>query len=60
MQNTQLNLIGFFRAWVASPITSIYWWQGVIETAQEWVRLVKTHEDLYNKVEQAIQAMHSL
>ena len=43
---------------VIGPITSTYWWQGILETAEEWLCLMKTHEDLYGQVEQAIRAVH--
>jgi periplasmic divalent cation tolerance protein len=44
---------------ISGPITSTYWWQGQIETAQEWICTAKTQQDLYDAVEQAIRAVHS-
>jgi len=44
---------------ISGPITSTYWWQDQIETAQEWVCTAKTQQDLYDAVEQAIRAVHS-
>ncbi len=44
---------------ISGPITSTYWWQGQIETAQEWVCTAKTQQDLYDAVEQAIRTVHS-
>ena len=43
---------------VLGPITSIYRWQGKTEHAQEWMCLIKTHENRYTAVEQAIVAAH--
>ena len=43
---------------VSSPITSTYWWQGKMETAQEWVCTAKTRKELYDAVEQAIKQAH--
>jgi periplasmic divalent cation tolerance protein len=43
---------------VAGPITSIYRWQGKIETAEEWQCRAKTRRDLYAKIEQAIRRLH--
>jgi periplasmic divalent cation tolerance protein len=43
---------------IIGPITSTYWWQGAIETAEEWVCLIKTRQDLYERVEQAIRENH--
>ena len=44
---------------ISGPITSTYWWQGQIETAQEWVCTAKTQQNLYGAVEQAIRAVHA-
>jgi periplasmic divalent cation tolerance protein len=44
---------------VAGPITSTYWWQGEMETAQEWLCIAKTRNELYERVEQAIGEIHS-
>ena len=43
---------------VVGPITSIYRWKGKVENAQEWLCLIKTRDDLYNKVEAAIKSKH--
>src|SRR5437588_11832253 len=45
-------------AQVIGPISSTYWWQGAIETAEEWLCLLKTREDLYPDLEQDIRANH--
>ena len=44
---------------ISGPITSIYWWQGKMEQAQEWVCTAKTQKQLYSQLEQAIQEVHS-
>jgi periplasmic divalent cation tolerance protein len=44
--------------WVSGPITSRYWWKGVVEKAHEWVCTAKTRADLYIKVEQVIKEIH--
>jgi periplasmic divalent cation tolerance protein len=44
---------------ITGPITSIYRWKGKVENTQEWLCLIKTQEDLYNKVEAAIKSQHS-
>ena len=43
---------------ITGPITSIYRWKGKVENAQEWLCLIKTQDDLYNKVEAAIKNLH--
>ena len=44
---------------ITGPIESTYRWKGNVETASEWLCLIKTREDLFNKVEAAIKKMHS-
>ena len=44
---------------IAGPITSIYRWKGKVENTQEWLCLIKTREELYDKVETAIKKLHS-
>jgi periplasmic divalent cation tolerance protein len=44
---------------IAGPITSTYRWQGKLETAEEWLCLIKTRESLYPELEMAIISLHS-
>ena len=44
---------------VLGPIASTYWWQGKIETSQEWQCWIKSRRDLYEQIEQAILEVHS-
>jgi len=45
-------------AQVVGPITSTYWWQGKVETAEEWLCVMKSRQDLYEQLEQAICEVH--
>jgi periplasmic divalent cation tolerance protein len=45
-------------AQVIGPITSTYWWQGKIVTAEEWLCVIKSKAALYEELERAIQAIH--
>jgi len=45
-------------AQVIGPITSTYWWEGKIETAAEWLCLIKTTRRCYDPLEQAIRGVH--
>jgi periplasmic divalent cation tolerance protein len=45
-------------AQVVGPITSTYWWQGKIETTEEWLCIIKTSQDLYAKLEGMILSVH--
>ena len=44
---------------IVGPITSVYRWQGAVETSQEWQCAIKTRRDLYADVEAAIVELHS-
>jgi len=41
------------------PITSIYRWQGKIETAREWRLCIKTREELREDIDEVIAALSS-
>ena len=43
---------------ILGPLTSIYRWQGRIETAGEWLCLIKSRQSRYGGIEAAIRALH--
>ncbi len=43
---------------IVGPVTSVYRWQDRIEEAQEYLCLIKTRLELYQRLEQAIRAVH--
>jgi len=43
---------------ISGPITSIYRWQGEVETSPEWRCTIKTRASLFEKVQSLIQANH--
>lgn len=43
---------------IVGPITSVYRWKGKIETAGEWLCLIKSRAESYGAVEQAIRSLH--
>jgi periplasmic divalent cation tolerance protein len=43
---------------VVGPATSTYWWEGAMETAEEWLCIIKTTRAAYVRVEQEIRTMH--
>lgn len=43
---------------IVGPVTSIYHWKGRIETAGEWLCLIKSHKDSYGAIEAAIRSLH--
>lgn len=45
-------------AQVSGPITSIYRWQGNIESAQEWKCTLKALRSQFNEIERVISELH--
>lgn len=45
-------------AQILGPIESTYWWHGTIETAPEWLCLIKSRADLFDDLAAAIRAIH--
>jgi periplasmic divalent cation tolerance protein len=43
---------------IVGPITSIYRWQGKINTVQEWQCWAKSRRELYDRIEAAIRRLH--
>jgi len=43
---------------VIGPIASTYRWKGKVETAAEWLCLIKTKRDVYSRIEQSIRELH--
>ena len=44
---------------IVGPIVSTYWWKGNIETAEEWLCLIKSKKSLYQKIEKVVKEMHT-
>lgn len=44
---------------VVGPITSTYWWEGTVETAEEWQVIFKSTMDRYPALEEYLRAHHS-
>lgn len=44
---------------ILGPITSIYRWQGKVETSEEWQCWAKSRGEHYDRIEQAIRRLHS-
>jgi len=43
---------------ILGPVTSIYRWKGQIETAGEWLCLIKSRAECYGAIERAIRSLH--
>lgn len=44
--------------WIYGPISSTYWWKNKIEQNREWVCQIKTRDEVYDDLEQAIKEIH--
>lgn len=44
---------------IVPQIESIYRWQGKVEMAQEWLLLIKTQTELFERVRDAVKELHS-
>ena len=44
---------------ISGPAESIYTWKNETETSFEWLCLIKTREDFFDKVQTAIKKLHS-
>lgn len=44
---------------IVPQIESVYRWQGEIETAAEYLLIIKTTEVAFNRVREAVKALHS-
>jgi periplasmic divalent cation tolerance protein len=44
---------------ITGPIESVYWWNQQLETAAEWLLLIKTTAAMFERVNQAIGELHS-
>lgn len=43
---------------IVGPMESSYWWQGKIETSQEWQCLAKSRLNLYKALEETVRGAH--
>lgn len=43
---------------IMGPLTSIYRWKGRVESAEEWQCIIKSRQDLYGEIEEAIRSVH--
>ena len=43
---------------IVGPVHSTYRWEGKVEQAEEWQCLIKSRQDLFGALEQAIKAIH--
>ena len=44
---------------IGSPLSSTYWWKDQVEQSSEVLLIMETHESRLQKIEEAIQKVHS-
>jgi periplasmic divalent cation tolerance protein len=44
---------------ILPQISSVYWWQGNVEEAAEWLLIIKTTAAAFDKLRQTIAELHS-
>jgi periplasmic divalent cation tolerance protein len=44
---------------ILGPIISTYWWKAKVEASQEWLCIIKSKRNIYEKLEKTIKDMHS-
>ncbi|HEX7288385.1 MAG TPA: divalent-cation tolerance protein CutA [Candidatus Angelobacter sp.] len=44
---------------IVPRIESVYRWQGKVETAEEWLLIIKTQAEMFEHVHDAIKELHS-
>jgi periplasmic divalent cation tolerance protein len=44
---------------IVGPMASVYRWKGKVESATEFLLLIKTTEDAFDPVRRAVQELHS-
>ncbi|MGC9346448.1 MAG: divalent-cation tolerance protein CutA [Candidatus Bathyarchaeales archaeon] len=44
---------------IIGPISSLFWWAGKVERAEEHILLMKSRRDMFEKLSETIRALHS-
>jgi len=44
---------------IISPVHSLFWWQGKIDTAREHLVIMKTQKALFDRICERVKALHS-
>jgi len=44
---------------IVGPISSIFWWQGKIDEAREFLVFMKSHENLFERLSERVKEIHS-
>lgn len=44
---------------IIGPVSSLFWWAGKVESANEHILLMKSRIELFEKVSETVRALHS-
>jgi periplasmic divalent cation tolerance protein len=44
---------------IIGPVNSLFWWHEKIESAQEYVLLMKTRSEMFEKLAEKVKTLHS-
>jgi periplasmic divalent cation tolerance protein len=44
---------------IIGPANSLFWWHGKIENAEEYMLLMKTRSEMFEKLAEKVKALHS-
>lgn len=44
---------------IIGPVSSLFWWAGKLEKAEEYILLMKSRIDLFEKLSETIRVLHS-
>lgn len=44
---------------IIGPISSLFWWTGKVERTKEYIVLMKSRMDLFEKLSKRVKALHS-
>lgn len=44
---------------IIGPVHSLFWWAGKVENVEEYLLLMKTRRDLFDKLCERVKALHS-
>ncbi|MGQ9531014.1 MAG: divalent-cation tolerance protein CutA [Candidatus Bathycorpusculaceae bacterium] len=44
---------------IIGPVHSLFWWQGKIESAEEYMLLMKTNAGMFEKIAEKVKSLHS-
>lgn len=44
---------------IVGPVSSLFWWEGKIDQASEFLVFMKTHKNLFERLSETVREIHS-